>query len=59
MIALPIAILTMGISTIIINTAMVILTIHLLPGVEMDFWGALISSSIMSVVNAVLNLIIS
>ncbi len=57
--ALPLAILTMGISTIIINTAMVILTIHLLPGVEMGFWGALISSAVMSVINAVLNLIIS
>lgn len=57
--ALPLAIITMGISTIIINTAMVILTIHLLPGVEMSFWGAVISSAIMSVINAVLNLIIS
>ena len=59
MLALPLAILTMGISTIIINTAMVILTIYLLPGVEMDFWGAFVSSSVMSVINAVLNLIIS
>lgn len=57
--ALPIAILTMGISTIIINTAMVVITIALLPGVEMDFWGAFVSSAIMSVINAVLNLIIS
>lgn len=56
---LPIAILTMGISTIIINTAMVVITITLLPGVEMDFWGAFISSAVMSVINAVLNLIIS
>lgn len=57
--ALPLAILTMGISTIIINTAMVVITIMLLPGVEMSFWGAFISSAVMSVVNAVLNLIIS
>lgn len=57
--ALPLAILTMGVSTIIINTAMVILTIYLLPGVEMDFLGAFISSAVMSVINAVLNLIIS
>lgn len=59
MFTLPIAILTMGISTIIINTAMVIITITLLPGVEMNFWGAFVSSAIMSVINAVLNLIIS
>ncbi len=59
LLALPLAIVTMGISTIIINTAMVVLTIYLLPGVEMDFWGAFISSAVMSVMNAVLNLIIS
>lgn len=56
--ALPLAILTMGISTIIINTAMVILTIHLLPGVEMDIWGAAISSLVMSVINAIMNAIV-
>lgn len=56
LLALPLAILTMGISTIIINTAMVVLTIHLLPGVEMDIWGAVISSIVMSVINSVLNL---
>lgn len=59
LLALPLAIATMGISTIIINTAMVVLTIYLLPGVEMEFWGAFISSAVMSVINAVLNLIIS
>lgn len=59
LLALPLAILTMGISTIVINTAMVILTIYLLPGVEMEIWAALVSSAIMSVINAVLNLVIS
>lgn len=58
MLALPLAILTMGISTIIINTGMVILTIYLLPGVEMSFYGAFITSLLMSVINAGLNLII-
>lgn len=56
--ALPLAILTMGISTIIINTAMVVLTIYLLPGVEMGIWGAVISSIVLSVINSVLNLFI-
>lgn len=56
--ALPLAMLTMGISTLIINTAMVILTIYLLPGVEMEFWGAFCSSLILSVINAVLTLLI-
>lgn len=54
--ALPLAILTMGISTLIINTAMVVLTIYLLPGVEMDIWGAVVSSIVLSVINSVLNL---
>lgn len=59
MLALPLAILTLGLSTIVINTVMVILTIYLLPGVEMDFWGAFLSSVIMSIINAVMNLLIN
>ena len=59
LIALPLAILTMGVSTIVINTAMVVLTIYLLPGVEMDFWGAFVSSAVLSLINTVLNIIIS
>lgn len=38
---------------------MVILTIYLLPGVEMDIWGAVLSSIIMSVINAVMNFLIN
>lgn len=59
LLALPLAIVTMGISTIIINTGMVILTIYLLPGVEMDFWGAFFSSFIMSAANAVLTVFVN
>lgn len=58
MLALPLAILTMGISTLIINTAMVILTIYLLPGVEMEFWGAFCSSLILSLINAIMTFLI-
>jgi len=56
--ALPLAILTMGISTAIINTLMVVMTIYLLPGVEMDLLGALFSSIILSVINSLLNLLV-
>lgn len=56
--ALPFAIITLGISTLIINTAMFALTIYLVPGVEMDLWGAFISSLIMSVINAFLSFFI-
>lgn len=57
-IALPLAILTMGISTLVINTIMVVITIHLLPGVEMDFLGAFLSSLILSLINGILNFLI-
>lgn len=56
--ALPLAILTMGISTIIINVAMIKLTLSLLPGIEMDFWGALASSFILSLINSLVNLLV-
>ena len=56
--ALPLAMLTMGISTLIINIAMVILTIDLLPGVEMEIWGAVCSSLILSAINAALTLLV-
>lgn len=58
MLALPLAILTMGISTLIINTAMVVLTIYLLPGVEMTFLNAFVTSIVLSIINTVLNLFI-
>lgn len=59
MLALPLAIVTMGISTLVINTAMVILTIYLLPGVEMGFWGAFCSSLILSFINAIMTFLIN
>ncbi len=58
MTALPLAILTMGISTAVINILMVIITIYLLPGVEMDILGAALSSLILSGINTLLNLIV-
>lgn len=56
--ALPLAVLTLGLSTIVVNTLIVIITIHLLPGVEMTIWAAALSSVIMSVINAILNFLI-
>lgn len=56
--ALPLAILTLGISTVIINTLMVIVTIYLLPGVEMSILGAALSSIILSTINTILNLFV-
>lgn len=55
--ALPLAILTMGISTLVINVVMVIITNHL-AGVEMDIIGTIASSLILSIMNSVLNFLI-
>lgn len=52
---LPLIIFTMGLFTILINTAIVGLTIWLTPYVTMDFSGAILSSLIMSVVNGLVN----
>lgn len=52
---LPLIILTLGLFTLIINTAMVALTIALLPNVTMNFFGAVLSSMVMSVANGVVN----
>lgn len=53
--ALPLIVLTLGLFTILINTSMVALTIWLLPNVTMDFWGAVLSSVIMSIANGLVN----
>ncbi|MBQ3325734.1 phage holin family protein [Candidatus Saccharibacteria bacterium] len=53
--ALPLILLTMGLFTIIINTAMVFLTIRFLSNVSLDFWGAILSSLVLSIANGVVN----
>lgn len=53
--ALPLIIVTLGLFTIIINAAMVALTIWIIPEVTMDFWGAVCSSIIMSIANGLVN----
>lgn len=57
MLTLPIAIFTMGISTIILNMFMIWLTIFLLPGVDMDLWGVFWSTIILSIINGLANLL--
>ena len=54
--ALPLIILTLGIATLLINIAMVALTIWLLPGVEMDFTGVIVSMLVMWCINYLVNL---
>jgi putative membrane protein len=53
---LPINILTLGLFTLVINAALILLASSLVPGFAVNgFWWALIFSLILSLVNGVLN----
>jgi putative membrane protein len=54
--SLPWVYITLGLSTVIVNVAMVGLTIWILPGVYMTFWGALESCILVSLINYLVNL---
>lgn len=56
--ALPLIIVSLGIVTLLINVAMVALTIWVLPGVEMGFGGAVLSSLVMSLINYLVNFLV-
>lgn len=56
--SLPLIILTMGLFTLLINIGMMALTIWILPGVHIDFWGAAFGALLMSAVNGVMNLLV-
>ena len=58
LLSLPLIILSMGIFTIIINIAMVALTIWILPGVSISFWGAFAGMLTMSIINGLVNLLV-
>lgn len=53
---LPINILTLGLFTLVINAAIILLTSNIVKGFYVDgFWWALLFSLILSLVNAALN----
>lgn len=56
--ALPLILVSMGIFVIILNAAMVGLTIWLLPDVNMTFGGTLLSCLVISVINYLVNLLV-
>lgn len=58
LLALPLIILSLGIVTVLINIAMVGLTIALLPGVEMGFGGAVLTTLVMSALNGLVNFLV-
>jgi len=54
--SLPLIFLTLGLFTILVNAAMVGLTIWILPDVQMSFWGAIESCLLISLINYLVNL---
>lgn len=56
--SLPLIILSMGIFTLVINIAMMALTIWILPGVHIDFWGAVAGTLTISIVNSLVNFLV-
>ena len=54
--SLPLLFLTLGVFTIILNAAMVALTIVFIPDVSMSFWGAIGSCLVISFINYLVNL---
>ncbi|MBR2997255.1 phage holin family protein [Candidatus Saccharibacteria bacterium] len=58
LISLPLIILSLGIFVLIINIAMVGLTIWILPNVEIGFGGALLSALTMSLINYLVNFLV-
>lgn len=59
MLSLPLIILSMGIFTFIINVGMMALTFWILPGVHIGFWGALLGTITMTIVNSLANILLS
>jgi Predicted membrane protein len=53
--SLPMILLTMGLFTLIVNGVMVYIAISFTPGLEMGFWGAVVSGIVMTLVNYVVN----
>lgn len=56
LLSLPLLLVTLGAFTIVINALMMALTIKILPGVSMDFWGVIGSCVLVAVVNWLANL---
>jgi len=56
--SLPLLFLTLGLFTIILNAAMVALTVLFLPDVSMGFWGAIGSCLMISLINFLVNIVV-
>lgn len=54
--SLPLIFLTLGLFTILVNAAVVGLTIWIIPDVQMTFWSAIESCLLISLINYLVNL---
>ena len=54
--ALPLIFVTTGLATVLVNTAMVGLTVWIMPEIMMTFWGAVQSCLLISLINYLVNL---
>ena len=58
LLSLPLIIFSMGVFTLVINIAMMALTFWILPGVGVDFWGAVAGTLTISVMNWLINFLV-
>ena len=56
LVALPLLRVSLGAVTILVNVLMMALMVWILPGVTMNFWGALLSCATISIANYLVNL---
>ena len=56
--ALPLIIVTVGIFTLVVNVLMVMLAIHITPGVTMHLPGLIFTTLIMSLINSLANFLV-
>lgn len=57
--ALPFMLITMGVFTIVVNALMVGLTIWVIPNVTISFWGTVGACLMISVINYLVNLVVT
>ena len=58
LLSLPFIPLTLGLSVLLINAAMVAITVWILPGITIDFGGAVLSAITISIINYLVNFLV-
>ncbi len=58
LLSLPFIVLTLGLFVLVVNAAMVGLTVWLLPDISIGFWGAVFSAITISIINYLANFLV-